>query len=669
MKLLSPAGNFEALKMAVYNGADEVYLGINDFNARNNTDGFTLESLKQAVDFAHIYGVKVYLAINILFKDSELSSALETLLTAYNMGVDAFIVQDLGFIEIISKNYPEIELHASTQMGVCNLEGVRAISKYGFKRIVLARETPLEEIKRIKDNCDIEIEYFVQGALCVCFSGNCYLSSYNFNASGNRGRCKQPCRLPYSLKLNGKTIKNGYLLSAKDFNMIERLNDLKKAGVDSLKIEGRARRPFYVATATAEYRKALDGISPDQTNLGLAFNRNYTQGYFNGNGKIISQIQNHIGISVGRVVKVERGKRFNRVVFTSDRTISAKSVVKLFANEIEISTISLFDLQEISKGKYSATTTQTVTEGASVRLILDYQKENETLGKVKKIPLDIRLWLNADCKAKALVSIGEEPIEIEGQLCLPAKSQPLSEQSIVECFSKNDYFVPRIKFEKIDNVFMTKSLLNDFRRKVYESVIVSITQRNYKNLSPIKVAVDYKPISFDDFIVIQTPRLTSDCKNAVYSPEEYKLEKVIEFVSQCNKKGVKPYLDTPVYATEKDVELYKSIIKETGVGVVANNYYATTLTSDFVVGAGLNVYNSLTAKEWQKPCLTAEAELGVKKVKAPYMTMLHCPIKSHVNGSCANCKWQDGYEYITSDGKVLRLKRKKAITCQFILTD
>ena len=669
MKLLSPAGNFEALKMAVYNGADEVYLGINDFNARNNTDGFTLESLKEAVDFAHIYGVKVYLAINILFKDSELSSALETLVTAYNMGVDAFIVQDLGFVSLISRNYPEIELHASTQMGVCNLEGVRAISKYAFKRVVLARETPLEEIKRIKENCDIEIEYFVQGALCVCFSGNCYLSSYNFNASGNRGRCKQPCRLPYTLKLNGKTIKNGYLLSAKDFNMIERLEDLNKAGVDSLKIEGRARRPFYVATATAEYRKALDGISPNQTNLELAFNRNYTEGYFNGNGKIISQIQNHIGISIGKVVKVETGKRFNRMVFTSDRVISAKSVVKLFTNEKEVSTISLFDLQEISNGTYTATTTQTVVEGATVRLILDYQKENETLSKVKKVPLDICLRLKTNTNAIALVSLGEEMLQVEGQLCLPAKSQPLSEQSIVECFNKNDYFLPRIKFDTLDNVFMAKSQLNDFRRKVYESVIICITQKYYRNLLPIKVNVDYTPITFDDFIITQSPILTEDCKNPVYSPEEYKLEKVIEFACQCKKKDIKPYLDTPVYATENDVELYKTIIQETGVGVVANNYYATTLTSDFVVGTGLNVYNSLTAKEWQKPCVTAEIDLGVKKVKAPYMTMVHCPIKSHVNSSCVNCKWQNGYEYITSDGKVLKLKRKKAVTCQFTLTD
>ena len=178
MKILSPAGNFDCLKAAVYNGADEVYLGINDFNARNNIDGFTIDNLIEAVDFAHVFGVKVHLAINILFKDEELQSALDTVVNAFNLGVDAFIVQDIGLAKLISANYPEIELHASTQMGLHNLEGVKAVEKYGFTRVVLARETPLEEIKRIKENSNVEIEYFAQGALCVSFSGNCYLSSY-----------------------------------------------------------------------------------------------------------------------------------------------------------------------------------------------------------------------------------------------------------------------------------------------------------------------------------------------------------------------------------------------------------------------------------------------------------------------------------------------------------
>lgn len=187
MKILAPCGNEESLRVAIAGGADEIYLGINEFNARNNIDGFTMATLKGAVDFAHVFGVKVNLALNILFTDDELPSAVKIAVDAYNLGVDSFIIQDLGLAKILQENYPEIEKHASTQMGIHNLEGVKAIEKYNFKRIVLARETPLSEVKRIKNNTDVEIEYFAHGALCVSFSGNCYLSSYFHNASGNRG--------------------------------------------------------------------------------------------------------------------------------------------------------------------------------------------------------------------------------------------------------------------------------------------------------------------------------------------------------------------------------------------------------------------------------------------------------------------------------------------------
>ena len=178
MKILSPAGNFDSLKAAVYNGADEVYVGINSFNARNNIDGFDINTLKDAVVFAHIFGVKVHLAINILFDNTEIKQALDNIVTAYNYGVDAFIIQDIGLISLVKQHYPNIPVHASTQMGLHNYEGVKALEKYNIERVVLARETPFDEIKRINNNSDVELEYFAQGALCVAFSGNCYLSSY-----------------------------------------------------------------------------------------------------------------------------------------------------------------------------------------------------------------------------------------------------------------------------------------------------------------------------------------------------------------------------------------------------------------------------------------------------------------------------------------------------------
>ena len=458
MKILSPAGNFESLKMAVYNGADEVYLGISDFNARNNIEGFTIETLVDAVNFAHIYHVKVHLAINILFKNSELASAIEIVGKAINLGVDAFIVQDLGLISLINKLYPMADVHLSTQMAIHNLEGILALKKYKFSRVVLARETPLEEIKRIKKNVDIEIEYFVQGALCVSFSGNCYLSSYLQSASGNRGKCKQLCRLPYTLYKNDKKLKKGCLLSAKDFCMIDRLKDLKDAGVDAIKIEGRARRPFYVATATRQYRNALDGKKVNIEDLKLAFNRNYIEGYFNGNGDIISNVQSHIGLLVGKVTGFKAGKNFNQVFFTSNRKIYPKSTLKFLFNASE-TTISAFDLKELGNNNFVLTTTSLVEKGASVHLIVDSESENKALSFVKKRNIDIEIFAKTGQPIRAEFEISGKNYAIEGDVLTEAKSQPLTKEELENNFAKSEYFLGNIKIGQLENVFMLKKNL------------------------------------------------------------------------------------------------------------------------------------------------------------------------------------------------------------------
>lgn len=666
MKILSPAGNLESLKVAVYNGADEVYLGIDEFNARN-IKSFTIDSLKEAVDFAHIYGVRVFLAINILFSDEEFENAVKTLLDAYALGVDAFIVQDIALASYVHENYPQIEIHASTQMGIHNLEGVKQIEKFGFKRVVLARETPLEEIKRIRQNSDIEIEYFVQGALCVSFSGNCYLSSYLFNASGNRGKCKQLCRLPYSLKLDGKTIKKGYLLSAKDFNMSSRLADLEKAGVTSLKIEGRARRPYYVATVTKEYYNALHGKTAREKELELAFTRGYTEGYFNGNENIISDIQSHVGIAVGRVEKVVNGKRFNQVYFTSSMDISPKSVLKFFDGKKETNTLTAYDLNKTKNG-YVTTTTQKVKEGLFVRLISDYQKEEDALKVTKKRPLILTLAFGVDKLPFAKVEIQGRSLFIEGEtVCQSAKGRPLTELEITENFEKSDYFAPRLTIEKLDEVFMPKSALNAFRRGVYDAVVNALT-------GGARGVVEYKtptkPNSVErlkDFVITDQIEGTWKEKNVIYSPEEYDLESVAKFTQNCSSQGKSCYLDTPNFALEKDIKLLKEIIETTNVGVVANNYYALGLSDNLVIGTGLNVYNEKSAKVFDKPFITAESQIATR-VDAPYMTLRHCPIKEHVGGNCSNCKYQQGYEYVLENGKALKLKRKKLSSCTFYLT-
>lgn len=669
MKILAPSGNMESLKMAIYNGADEVYLGINSFNARNNIDGFTIQTLKDAVDFAHLFEVKVFLAINILFSDSQLQSAVDTIISAYNLGVDAFIIQDLGLAHVISKNYPQIVLHASTQMAIHNLEGVKQLEKYNFKRVVLARETPLSEIKRIKENSDIEIEYFVQGALCVSFSGNCYLSSYLFNASGNRGKCKQLCRLPYTLRLDNKPLKKGYLLSAKDFDMTKRLGDLESAGVTSIKIEGRARRPFYVAMATRQYFNALNGKQVNRKHLELAFNRNYTEGYFNGNDKIISNIQSHIGIEIGRVEKVNYGKNFNQIYILSNTPISKKSVLKFFDGDKEESVLTAYDVKQLSNSTYLVTTTQKVKQGQTVRLILDAQLEEQTLARSLRKKIEVRLSVrkNQNLLANVVVKKDNQTVgkSITGEFLQPAKNIPLEEQDFLTCFSKSDIFEASVTFSHFEKVFIPKSQLNEFRREVFKVVFDLLTLNEKEQLKPIHLQIPKVNARRVDFFFTEHTQFNTEKEVVIYSPEEYTLQKVLEFSENCKKNGKKGYLDLPNFALSEDAILLYEIVKKSNVGVVVNNYYALGFTDDMLIGGGLNVYNSVSASVFDKPILCAES-LDFNKVDMPYMTLRHCPMKEHLSSTCKNCKYKDGYEYVL-DKTVMKLKRKKLSTCTFYL--
>lgn len=667
MKILSPAGNFESLKMAVYNGADEVYLGISKFNARNNIQGFTFDDLDEIVFFTHIHNVKINLTVNILFNDEEILDAVDLVVSAYNKGVDCFIVQDIGLAYLLHKYYPQIEIHASTQMAICNLEGAQYLSQFGFKRLVLAREVLLDEIKRIKDNLDVEIEYFCQGALCVCFSGNCYLSSYLFDASGNRGKCKQLCRLPYTLKKDGKVLKEGYLLSAKDFNMIKRLTDLKDAGVDVIKIEGRARRPFYVAMATSEYKNAILKKPINEQNLKLAFNRDYTAGYFDGNGKIISNYNNHIGIKIGEVKKVNYGKKFNEIYFTSNYELSKKSSIKLFDGIKEISTISLFDLKQIDTNLYMTTSTQRASVGNNVNIILDYEKETKVLAFEKKKDLKIEINALQNQKIYAKTNIFGKIFELYGDILEPAKNQGLSQNDVLTCFQKNDYFNPIIELNT-NNVFIPKSILNEFRRTFYENLRIFIMNCLSHNLAKQKIENYKDAIIFDNFQIVENKSTYLKNTNIIYSPEYYKEDDILIFNEYCKKQNKKMYLDLPNFATKQDVEYLKNIVEKNKLPIIANNYYALTFNTEIIIGGGLNVYNHYSANFYNLPIICSEDSV-TSKTKFPYMTLRHCPFKNDLGATCDKCPYKNGYTLTMQNGKDLKIKRKKLSSCTFYLTD
>jgi len=331
IELLAPSGNMECLKAAVLAGADDVYLGLGKFNARIKADNFDFEVLMAAVDFAHERGVKIYTVFNTLLKQAEVSKAVDEIERASEIGVDAFIIQDFGLLHEIKKRELNIKIHASTQMGIHNLQGARVAERLGISRIILSRETLREDIKAIKEGTNLEIESFVHGAMCVGFSGNCYFSSMLAGESGNRGRCLQLCRKGYSYNKNGE---KKYLLSPKDLCLVENLNDLVKLGVTSFKIEGRNRRAEYVGEVVSIYRKALDGGSfgkPEKDRLKVAFNRgDFTGGYVIGKEEkiIYDKHPSHIGLRVGVVVSISSGER-TRVPKSSGDHWSSESIVKI----------------------------------------------------------------------------------------------------------------------------------------------------------------------------------------------------------------------------------------------------------------------------------------------------------------------------------------------------
>ncbi|MCX7708888.1 MAG: DUF3656 domain-containing protein [Clostridia bacterium] len=342
-ELLAPAGNYEAFLAAVENGADAVYLGGRLFNARQFAGNFDNEQLKKALEYAHIRDTKIYLAMNTLISDEEMEEAVNFAGEAYTMGIDGIIVQDLGFAGLIRKGFPDLELHASTQMTVYNLEGVKVLEQLGFHRAVLARELSLNEIEQIAKNTPLEIEVFVHGALCISYSGQCLMSSMIGGRSGNRGKCAQPCRLPYELVTEkegaSKAGMKGHLMSPKDLSSIEELEKLIHAGVKSLKIEGRMKTPEYVATVVRIYRKYLDRAleNIEQANRGTdidkqdlqdltqIFNRGgFSKGYLYGkSGKDMMSYEKpkNWGLHIGEVISHDRGTNVARVKLHGELSI------------------------------------------------------------------------------------------------------------------------------------------------------------------------------------------------------------------------------------------------------------------------------------------------------------------------------------------------------------
>lgn len=363
IELLSPVGDFECLKAAVQNGANAVYFGANSFSARAFASNFDENNLEMAINYAKVRGVKTNLTLNTLIKNSELADAINLAKKAYEFGIDAIIVQDLGLAKYLIKNFPNLAVHGSTQMSVHNLEGVLELQKLGFSRVVLSRELSLEEIKYICKNSNIEIECFVHGALCISYSGQCLFSSIVGGRSGNRGKCAQPCRLPYELveEKNSKfsdlsIIDKGFLLSPRDLCGLELLPELIQTGITCLKIEGRMKTPEYVATVTRIYRKYLDLIENsstctnfkidenDKKDLLQVFNRGgFSSGHLTSNPNkelVYPQKSNNMGIFLGTISNFNSNKGHISFKTASTLHIGDKISIENKKHETALYTIS-----------------------------------------------------------------------------------------------------------------------------------------------------------------------------------------------------------------------------------------------------------------------------------------------------------------------------------------
>lgn len=404
VELLAPAGNMAALHAAVAGGADAVYLGLETFNARRGADNFTLETLREACDFAHLRGVSIYVTMNTIILPDEVGEALECVRQAYRAGADGFIVQDVGLAAEISRTLPEASLHISTQMNTHNLAGVRAAARLGAERITLAREVSLDEIALLCAAAaeeGMEVEVFAHGALCVCYSGQCFMSSMIGGRSANRGMCAQACRLPYELqnKALQKSLPSpgDHLLSPQDLCTVDRMDDLVAAGVASLKIEGRMKSPEYVFAVTSVYRKALDAAlakenaaitDADRDRLTDAFSRGFTTAYLDGkrgNDIMSYQRPNNRGLFLGRVDEVRDGAAYLK----SAHALAEGDVLEFWTRKGN-GTLTLGPVRTDKKGRYHLPLegkTRTVKAGDRVFRVRSAEAAFEDDAREPRVPL------------------------------------------------------------------------------------------------------------------------------------------------------------------------------------------------------------------------------------------------------------------------------------------
>ena len=652
-ELLAPAGNMEALKAAISNGCDAVYLGMQKFGARAYSDNFDIESLKEAVRYAHLREVKIYVTMNTIVFQDEIEDMQRQLRELNEIGVDGVIVQDLAVFDYIVNSFTDMEAHCSTQMGIDDLEGTLLFKVLGADRVVLAREVPIERVKEIRRTAKIPIEIFVHGALCVSYSGNCLMSGLIGYRSGNRGRCVGSCRKEYELfdKTTGKSLGKSYLLSTKDLNTIDYIDELKE--IDSLKIEGRMKEPAYVANVVSQYRAALDGkaSASNKDNLKKTFNRTFTKGYlFHEDPKDLTNIKrpNNFGYEIGKVT----GYRSGMYEITLSQRLNQNDIIRIDHDneDVNLSVVKLYDrdgnlINKADKVCYIKIK-EKLSSGDVVYKTKDYlfykDLEDNLEKEFRRFRLDLKVYAYPDSKlvidAEGLgCSYLYESEEILGE----AINNPTTREQVVKQLSRlNDtvFTLGDVEFEEY-NAFIPVKMLNNARREIVQGLYdAKISSKERGTQEPeAKEKIAFAP---------QKPYITA----SVTTKEQY---------DACVSCGIKEvYFDNII---RRNQITYDEREGELLIGGYGGIYYYRN-RNPFVTDYSLNVVNSTSCRQLYRlgaKRVTLSYELNKKQIgelidayyedndgypalemivygRAPLLFTKYCPLKKM--GQCGICK-------------------------------
>lgn len=691
VEILAPAGSFEALKAAVQNGADAVYLGGSMFGARAFANNFDEQEMKEAIAYAHVYGVNVYVTMNTLLKEDEVKDAVAYAGYLYSIDVDAIIVQDMGLFSILRSMFPDLELHCSTQMHIHNKEGINFMKECGAGRVVVPRETSVEEIKEFS-KLGIDLEVFVQGAICVSYSGQCLMSSRLFERSGNRGACAQPCRMQYSLwKEEGNTCsqvqtKGNYLLSPKDLNTIDKVPQLIEAGIASFKIEGRMKRPEYVALMVREYRKAVDAYYENKKvkineetkkEMSKIFNRGFTAGHLfhqMGSQLMNPYRPNHIGIEIGKVVWANKNKM--RIELKED-LLQGDGIRILNKKEDEgfiVNRIYNRDGLLVNKGKANETIeldNKGYVENGSIVVKTSDVKQLEALsatfdGIKRRVKIDGMFTLM--CNEKAVLTVWDQDgntARIESEMnAEKAMNKPLLEERIMAQLMKTKD--TPFEFDMLECMTDGESILpisqlNAMRRNVLAQ-LETMRKKKHQRSAAKNYQIKVMPVNkLDSLIVsVHTRDQYQACMDAgiktvyIANEELYHGLKQIDPNVQLRSDRVQKeqYPNNPVLAQENGA-MAKGIanIYDTGLNI-SNSYAAAFLNaqnaSGICVSLELNIdeikdmYMAYKKRYGYDPNIIVPIYVQEELMLSEYCVINACE-KDNNKKQCALCKGKTNY--------------------------